>query len=199
LVIAVEKGLCQLSKLLLEKGANKKVKNRKGQSLLFIAAEGGHAETVELLKKNQLTLSATEKDASVEKILKASESGDLAKFQILLSCGISINSKDSSNETVLHKAAGGGHTDIVKLLLEQKVSLQPQGGEDGKTPLFYACREKQLEAAQLLVAAGANARGTDEDGSAKYEALLALGRQVLKREESMKLQKSLTRGSTEFD
>jgi len=199
LVIAVEKGLCQLSKLLLEKGANKKAKNRKGQSLLFIAAEGGYAETVELLKKNHLAFSAIEQEASVDKILKASESGDLAKFQILLNCGASVNSKDSSNETVLHKAAGGGHTEMIKLLLEQKASIQPQGGEDGKTPLFYASREKHLEAAQLLVAHGANAKGTDEEGSAKYEALLALGR---KQERSMAsaqmLKKSSTRGSTEF-
>lgn len=173
LAAAVEKGRSKLIKLLMEKGANNKAKTSDGKSLLHFAITNGKQELVQMFKKSGLALTGSEQEGMVAQLLASAEQGNVAQSQIYLDCGLGLNSKDMSSETVLHKAAGAGHLQVTKLLLERKANVQPPGGEYGTTPLFYAARSKHLEVCKLLVANGANAKDSDQEGGAKYEALLA--------------------------
>ena len=53
-----------------------------------------------------------------------------------LDCGASADSKDVSSETALHKAAGSGHVEVAKLLLEKKAflhKLQPYTAQHNRS------------------------------------------------------------------
>lgn len=173
LLTAAENGQLELSALLLEKGADKKASNRDGHSVLRIAIDHGHYEMAQQFKKKGMVLFSQEQGELNGKFLTEALAGNAAQAKILLDCGASVESKDVSSESAMHKAAGSGHMSVVKLLLEKKASLQPKGGEYGTTPLFYAARNKQMEVAKYLVEKGAGETDADPEGAAKYETLLA--------------------------
>jgi len=173
LVAAAENGQVELARLLLEKGADKKATNRDGRTGLFLAVDKGHAKLAQMFRQSGMTLLATEQEQVAAQLLAASGSGDVPQATLLLECGASADAKDIASETSMHKAAASGHVNICKLLLEKKASVQPHGGEYGTTPLFYACRNKQIEVAKLLVKHGANENDSDPEGGAKYESLMA--------------------------
>lgn len=59
------------------------------------------------------------------------------------------------NETVLHKAVGWGHANIVKMLLAAGANVNAQTS-DGSTPLDYLCKgRRDHEIRKILEAAGA--------------------------------------------
>jgi len=58
-------------------------------------------------------------------------------------------------ETALHIAAGCGHQDVVKLLLERAANPNQQDN-DGETPLHYAAMAGQLGCAEELLQSGAD-------------------------------------------
>ncbi len=79
----------------------------------------------------------------------------------------------------LHWAAWTGEAGIVRQLLARKVKIEPRCAEFGATPLFWAVhgygphgpREKkdQVDAARLLIAAGAAIGTTNKEGTSARE------------------------------
>ena len=78
-----------------------------GQTVLHIAATGGHLETVEALLDRGC-------DANVQDFVSIFTGGDLIKYELRYPW---------TGHTALQRAAAGGHLDIVKLLINQGASL----------------------------------------------------------------------------
>ncbi|MCB9027270.1 MAG: ankyrin repeat domain-containing protein [Bdellovibrionaceae bacterium] len=92
---------------------------------------------------------------------------DVAKIKEIISV-IDINVQDKSGTTALIWAAQNGHTDTVKLLLDNAASVDVQD-RDGYTALILAAHNGQTETVKLLLASGANVDVQDRDG---YTALM---------------------------
>ena len=65
-----------------------------------------------------------------------------------------LDEQDKDGITPLHLATYYGDIDIVKALIDKKVSLE-LGDSNGRTPLHYAAEKDQLEVAEILIQEGA--------------------------------------------
>ncbi|KAJ3022091.1 Glycerophosphocholine phosphodiesterase [Thoreauomyces humboldtii] len=102
--------------------------------------------------------------------------GYSAIARVLLEHGADANWKNEDEETVLHLCARGGHIDCLKLLLGQvdSVAWKPSDVDItdrafGRTALFLAAMEGQIESVRALLAAGANPQIVDSGSLNPHE------------------------------
>lgn len=91
---------------------------------------------------------------SLEKLLRAVESGDAKEVSAELDRGLDVNSVGPEGVTILMMAARLGHEPVVGLLLERRAALERRTAR-GDTALMMASLGGHLEIAKRLIAAGA--------------------------------------------
>ena len=117
LTIAAVKGLLEVCKLLLSKGASVS-KGENGWSPLMAAAQEGHTEVCKLLlETGKANIEEISPDGNTTLRLAASK-GFASTVELLLSIGAKVDTKDNQGFTPLLSAAQGGHTEVCNLLLE---------------------------------------------------------------------------------
>src|SRR5262245_37089544 len=97
----------------------------------------------------------------ISNFLAAAESGDTAKVAKSLSQGIEINVTDEHRQTGLMLAAGKGHIDTVKIILQHRPLLDLQN-KIGATALMFASFNGHLEVVIELLKAGAGVNAKAE-------------------------------------
>ena len=104
-----------------------------------------------------------------KRFIRAAWDGDEELVLRLLEDGMPVDiQEDGKYLTALAAAAEGGHTRIMRLLLERGAAVQ---GVGHYYPLVYAARGGQLEATQLLVENGAEVNAFIEGfGPAHFDA-----------------------------
>jgi ankyrin repeat protein len=110
---ACVKGNLQEVKLLLDRGADMKVKVLS----LVIASRYGHTEIVKLLLDNGADIEA-KNDYNKTPLIIASEEGHTEIVKLLLERGADIAAKDKFNYTAFDNAWMEGHKEIALLLSE---------------------------------------------------------------------------------
>jgi ankyrin repeat protein len=98
-----------------------------------------------------------------QKLLEASEAGDLAEVKNLLRGGASVNARGSYGHTALMGAAVRGHTDTVRLLVKRGADVNARGGT-GRTALIEAAAEGYTNTVRVLLESGADVNAKDNDG-----------------------------------
>ncbi|XP_072336598.1 ankyrin repeat and SAM domain-containing protein 1A-like isoform X2 [Scyliorhinus torazame] len=171
--------LPQLSNLLsIWRGPNVNCVDNSGYTPLHHAALNGQKEVVEMLLKNEastniadnkgcypLHLAAWKGDSHIVRLLihqgpshakvneqSAIESKDLKKYGPF---DPYINAKNNDNETALHCAAQYGHSDVVKVLLEELTDPTMRNNKF-ETPLDLAALYGRLEVVKMLLNAHPN-------------------------------------------
>ncbi|MHC4538151.1 MAG: ankyrin repeat domain-containing protein [Planctomycetota bacterium] len=132
-----------IADMLVINGADVNAKSATGETSLGIAVRNGYKDIAELL---------AEKGATISNIYEAAYVGDAAKVKVFLEEGVDVNVMDSRNRTPLHYAAGGGHKDIVELLIAQGAKVDTGSW----TPLCVAVESNHLDVVEFLIAQGAN-------------------------------------------
>ncbi len=91
------------------------------------------------------------------------ERGDANVLETMLTCGFDPNVTDNEGITALHRAAGAGRAEAVRVLIEHGAPVNAPDGMFAGTPLLWAShgwshsREGgQVEVARILIAAGAS-------------------------------------------
>ncbi|XP_072941998.1 palmitoyltransferase Hip14 [Epargyreus clarus] len=107
-----------------------------------------------------------ERDYSGFDIVKATQYGAFARVKELVEAGWDVNQPDHETVTLLHWAAINNRREIMEYLLEKGAKVDAIGGELQSTPLHWAARQGHLEAAVVLVRAGADAALRDAEGCA---------------------------------
>lgn len=145
---------------------------------LFRMASLGHIDSVKLIVEvNDVDLSKYDNNKHFNPIIyAASYSGNKELVQYLIDKGADPNAKTSGNETALHRAARGGHLDVVKLLVAYGADLNIiYNANGGLSPLSRAAESGNLEVVKYLVEKGADVNYTNESSgssplrSAAYE------------------------------
>ncbi len=89
-------------------------------------------------------------------LVTATKSGDLEKVMALLNSGADLNTTvgDIDNRNLLHHASQKGHPDLIELLINKGIDVNSED-KRGRTALYLACNDYQLEAVKMLVTKGA--------------------------------------------
>uniref|UniRef100_A0A674DCT2 Ankyrin repeat and sterile alpha motif domain containing 1A n=1 Tax=Salmo trutta TaxID=8032 RepID=A0A674DCT2_SALTR len=169
-----------LSSLLsIWRGPNVNCVDSTGYTPLHHAALNGHRSVVEALLRNEaltniadnkgcypLHLAAWKGDQRIVRLLihqgpshpKLNEQSSSVEHKELKRCGpfdLHINAKNNDNETPLHCAAQYGHTQVVRLLLEELTDPTMRNNKF-ETPLDLAALYGRLEVVKLLLTAHPN-------------------------------------------
>jgi ankyrin repeat protein len=177
----------EIASLLIQAGAKPNAADSNGVTPLLLACANGSVSMANLLIRAGADASVA-RATGVTPLMTAARTGNSGIVQLLLERGVNVNAAEAThNQTALMWAVAEGHTAIVRLLLGKGADVQARtparqsrvavsgqfaGGEcclpnyvGGFTPLLFAVQQGQVEAARLLLEAGANVNDSAADGS----------------------------------
>lgn len=137
-------------KLLLQKGANKDIRNFAGRTAYDVAAENGHTRLFDSLRLG-------------DSLCIAARKGEVRTIVRLLETGAAINGRDQHGWTALHRSCFKGKIDAVRTLLEKGVDVDAKD-EDGYTALHCAAESGHADVIEMLVKKGADAEARTNKG-----------------------------------
>ena len=145
---------------LLERGFDPNAADEKGQVGLYLALREGSLQVAEaLLKHPGLKVDAVNA-ADETPLMMAALRGNLEWTQRLLDRGAQLNRK---GWTPLHYAASGPEPKVVSSLLDRGAEIEARS-PNGTTPLMMAARYGAYDAAERLLARGADPRARNDLG-----------------------------------
>ncbi|MFK8115513.1 MAG: ankyrin repeat domain-containing protein [Rubripirellula sp.] len=101
---------------------------------------------------------------SADAFRMAAEKGRVEKIQEAISAGVDVDGVDGSSQFgALHLAAHEGHLPVVKLLLQNKATVDLLGQND-LTPLHLAAYNGHTDVVALLIKSGAKVDPRDREG-----------------------------------
>ena len=137
---------------LVRHGANPEVRAADGQTPLGVALAGGRRDIADWLDWRGWRL--PRRPLQPTDLPAAAIAGDAAAVRRLLDLGFAIDTPDSQGCSALLRAAGGGHEEVVDLLLER--GADPRLAADtGATPLSAAVSMGKGAIVDRLLASGA--------------------------------------------
>jgi len=174
----------EMARLLLAAGANANAVNRYGVTPLSLAANNANADLVEMLLKAGADAKTVIKDGETV-LMAAARSGSPRAVQMLIERGAVVDARESRmGETALMWAVAENRPEAAKLLIEHGADVNARTNDlkfpkdrfglegvltilpHGRwTPLMYAARQGSLDAARVLVDAGADINALDPDRS----------------------------------
>ena len=167
LALATTNGSPAMMRLLLEAGADANAVDHANETMLMIASRVGVLDSVKLLL--QRGAMADTKDVTYQQtaLMVAVREGHTDIVRLLLEAGADVNAQTRQGATpnwvLPNSVPGFGHgVGIVRGGLPPRGSRQPIPG--ALTPLLYAARDGRLEAARVLLDAGADINRTDGNG-----------------------------------
>ncbi|RBR25654.1 uncharacterized protein FIESC28_01617 [Fusarium coffeatum] len=133
--VAAETGLVEVTRELLQHGANIKAEDRRKSQPLHIAVREGHKDIVELLLNMALDIEATD-SSGYTALHIACRLGHTELVELLLSRGAKTTAEDYLGRTPLNLTCFLGNTRIVHLILNSSKSTIDQFYIDGCSPLM---------------------------------------------------------------
>jgi ankyrin len=177
----------EIASLLIQAGAKPDAADSNGVTPLLLACANGSVSMANLLIRAGADPSLA-RATGVTPLMMAARTGNSGIVQLLLERGANVNGAEHTHQqTALMWAVAEGHTAIVKLLVGKGADVQARtparqsrvagsgqfaGGEcclpnyiGGFTPLLFAVQQGQIDAARVLLEAGANVNDAAADGS----------------------------------
>ncbi|KAH7029512.1 ankyrin repeat-containing domain protein [Microdochium trichocladiopsis] len=172
LAVAASKAHMEVMRLLIDRGARLDAGDSKGHTPLMCAASGGHTDASKLLLDHGAQVEARDKLGctaflyAVNFALGGTRSWECGEIllRVLLGRGARVDTANNNGHAALHSAAtrdGGGA--VVRFLLSHGAPVD-MPDKKGTTPLMLAAFHGEVNALELLLAAGAQAAMTDSDG-----------------------------------
>ena len=158
---ADEGGHLELVDLLVKKGCNVDAADKDGKTALHKAAERGHLEFVDLLVKKGCNVDAVDKDGKTALHKALQNNYHLETIKLLV--GRTQKMPSVVGESALHKAAEGGHLELVDLLVKKGCNVDA-ADKDGKTALHKAAERGHLSVVELLMRLGCKKDVCDQYG-----------------------------------
>ncbi len=104
----------------------------------------------------------------VREIKKSEPNLNLVSDLIVLGANLEWQDGENFNRTPLHRAAGYGRVEVVRMLIDAGADLDVQNNW-GWTPLHYAIGNGQVEIARMLIGAGARKDIPNNQGNLPYD------------------------------
>ena len=160
LILAGSAGHAKVIEALVELGADVQAQDNNGATALILAATAGHADAVRVLLNHGANVATKDHDGGTA-LLNAVFFGYRDAAAELLKYKQGIDSLDL-NEAMLI-AAGMGHIDIVKDMIQMRLSVNVTG-LNNRTPLMAAVKFGRVDTVRLLLENGSDPTLQDADG-----------------------------------
>jgi ankyrin repeat protein len=108
----------EVVELLVEKGANHEHLSEGGRTPLMKACRGGHVEVIKFLLSKGADVNRTTASNDHTPLSLACAGGHIAAVEVLLAAGANPYHKLKDNSTMIIEAARGGHTNVIRALLD---------------------------------------------------------------------------------
>src|SRR5262249_54261180 len=148
--------------------ANVNARANNGVTPLLEAVVHGRQPVVQLLLERGADVDQADAQATTPLMVAAEGNGYMPNnapmVATLLGAKAKIDLPDARGRSALHRAAGEGKEDALRLLLDKKANLNLKAG-DGSTPLMAAVTYGRLGAATLLADRGADPNLADAGGT----------------------------------
>lgn len=164
LMLAVTSGNPAVVRLLLEAGADPQAVDPAAETMLMMAARVGVPDTVQALLERGAAVDARDKTYQQTALMIAVRENHPTIVRMLIERGADVNAKTRTGPTpqwvLPNSVPGFGHgVGIVRGGLPPRGSRGPIPGS--LSPLLYAARDGRIDAAKLLLDAGADINQTD--------------------------------------
>ena len=113
---ACEKGMSEAVKSFLKKGVDIDAKSPNGMSGLEAAEAAGHAETVNIIRRN---IANASENGGITALMSKSEAGETRTAKTLVAWGANIEDKDAEGQNALFLAVSNGFADTARMLLNK--------------------------------------------------------------------------------
>ncbi|CAJ1414029.1 unnamed protein product [Effrenium voratum] len=155
--MAAERGDLAALRFLADADAKLWRQERGPPEALHWAALSGHRPIMEFLLSRRASAHVQD-EKGIQPIHYAALESDVATVAFLVEAGANVSAAGGKGELPLHWAAGVGHAAIVAYLLARRAD---GSGADLRqaTALHFAAAQDRLQAAEVLVAAGAELQG----------------------------------------
>jgi ankyrin repeat protein len=122
---------------------------------LYIAAQSGHDEIIQILLAAGATINAATKEGSTP-LWTAAHQGHITASKVLIEAGGDVNRADDDGFTPLYlAAANNGHDVICRMLVEAGAEVD-KANNDLVTPLYVAAENGHKSVCEYLLSKGAN-------------------------------------------
>jgi len=156
--LAAWRGLIKPVEALVERGADINAHDFSGRTPFMISLRAGHTEVAQYLLDAGTELDSNYRYANP--LADAATSNSTGMVGKLISLGIKVDRTNKEGESALHVAAGYGHVDTVRLLLDSGADKNMQTAS-GWTPLLSAALNSHHEVIDILLDAGAQLQTAD--------------------------------------
>lgn len=95
------------------------------------------------------------REASTTPLMRASEKGELATVEQLLTAGADLNVGDYNGQTAIYKACAARQTEVVKLLIKARANVNIATKYGSESPITVAAEKGYEDILTLLIKAGA--------------------------------------------
>ncbi|XP_065056039.1 ankyrin repeat and SAM domain-containing protein 3-like isoform X2 [Rhopilema esculentum] len=172
LMLASACGNESIAYFLLQQGACVNKRDRKGQTALFHAVEGGHINVVKLLLDCEADIESRQSQTHLTPLMVAAIEGHAVIFSMLIEYGADLNAKSQFGETAVSLAHSFGNITIINIVenMCQKTDTANLRGEPGlfasdsgirDGPEKIARLTREARAAASLENKNQNVRGRD--------------------------------------
>ena len=164
LMVSIASGKLEAAKYLLEKGADKSLKTTPGKlPLLSIASVAGSIAAVEMLLSHGCNIDARDSEGDTP-LMHATRLGNTEVVEYLLAQGANPLLRNTSDLGLLHLAAFSDNALTIKAVLSKNLDINASRTVLGVTPLLFCLGQGKLEAANYLLAEGADENLKSKDG-----------------------------------
>eukprot|EP00164_Ancoracysta_twista_P011235 GFYU01017256.1.p1 GENE.GFYU01017256.1~~GFYU01017256.1.p1 ORF type:complete len:446 (-),score=87.76 GFYU01017256.1:119-1456(-) len=137
--------------------------NTVGTIFHLACAEGEWKVANDLMKKRNVNVDIVN-DRGETALHIACLHGRVTAFESLIDMGASLHTLTHDNDTLLHKAAAGGHVALMRALIQRHFLPPTATNQCGETPLHHACRHGRYDASQFLLDSSVNPDEIDQFG-----------------------------------
>ncbi|XP_046365631.2 ankyrin repeat domain-containing protein 17-like [Haliotis rufescens] len=155
-MLAAGKGHKEVVELLVSKGADVSLSDKRGDNLLHFASREGHEEVVKFVLSQDMVSINSRGWKKITPAMTAAEKGHKEVVELLVSKGADVSFSDKRGNNLLHLASQGGQVEVVKYVLSLgRLSINSRGWKK-MTPVMLAAAKGHKEVVEVLVSKGAN-------------------------------------------
>jgi ankyrin len=167
------------AQVLLKRGADVHIQDKKKSTPLRYALDKGHMEVARVLLKHGAETRAQGMDVWIP-LCWASRHGHVEVARLLLKHGTDASTRDRNKSTPLHLALEGGHVEVARLLLDYGADAGAQD-ENKSSAVHLASKGGHVTVVQLLLERSADVNVKDKENRTPLRFALEKGHMEVAR------------------